>query len=200
MRDRRRHFHAKTRRQLSPTFPHRARRCRQGRGGPPIGGRTGGGSLPPSQEGPCLFNGCNFLSPNREPAVVVSPFLLVTSVSPALAVIDGTLCQLTREGTRAGGHAPLATAIVEFRHGSMRYYVRELSHGLLPGIPNLYCLDAAFRMLWMAEWPDHTDPCASIVGEQDNQLVALSAAGVIVRLDPYTGQLLRTEHPFAAAS
>lgn len=127
----------------------------------------------------------------------------MTSETPALAalaVIDGTLCQLTREGTRAAGHAPLATAVVEFRHGSMRYYVREHPYGLLPGLPNLYCLDAAFRLQWMAEWPDFADPCASIVGEEGDALVAVSTTGLVVRLDAHSGRLLRVEHAMAAAS
>jgi outer membrane protein assembly factor BamB len=132
--------------------------------------------------------------------VLLSLFLLVTSATPALAVIDGTLCQLTREGTRAIGHAPLATAVVEFRHGALCYYVREHPYGLLPGLPNLYCLDAAFRLRWMAEWPDQSDPCAAIVGEEAGALLALSISGALVRLDPHTGRLLRVEHQMAAAS
>src|SRR5688572_22087371 len=120
----------------------------------------------------------------------VSRAQLVTAETPALAVIDGALCQLTREGLRAAGHAPLATAVVEFRHGSLRYYVREHPHGLLPGLPNLYCLDAAFRLQWMAEWPDPADPCAAIVGEEGNAVVALSASGSVVRLDAISGRLL----------
>ena len=124
----------------------------------------------------------------------------MTSDTPALAVIDGTLCQLARDGARTTGHAPLATAIVEFRHGALRYYVREHPYGLLPGIPNLYCLDAAFRLQWMAEWPDHSDPCASIVGEEGEVLVAVSAAGSVVSLDVHSGKLLRVEQPMAAAS
>src|SRR4051794_18735118 len=87
----------------------------------------------------------------------------VTTPPQAVAVIDGTLCQLTRQGARAGGYAPLATAVVEFHRGSMGFYVREHTHGLLPGIPNLYRLDGAFRLQWMAEWPDANDPCAAIV-------------------------------------
>lgn len=118
----------------------------------------------------------------------------------ALAVIDGTLCQLTRDGNRAGGHAPLATAVVEFRHGTLRYYVREHPFGLLPGLPNLYCLDAAFRLQWMAEWPDPADPCAAIVGEEGESLVALSQSGATVRLDASTGRLLAVESAMAAAS
>ena len=128
-----------------------------------------------------------------------SPVQLVNSATPALAVIDGTLCQLTRDGTRAGGHAPLATAVLEFRHGSLRYYVREHPHGLLPGLPNLYCLDGAFRLQWMAEWPDASDPCASIVGEEGQTLVAVAVSGSIVRLDANSGRLLRVEQPMADA-
>jgi hypothetical protein len=124
----------------------------------------------------------------------------VTSETPALAVIDGTLCQLSRDGARTVGHAPLATAIIEFRHGALRYFVREHPYGLLPGIPNLYCLDAGFRLQWMAEWPDYSDPCAGIVGEEGDALVVVSAAGLLVRLDSHTGRLLRVEQPMAAAS
>jgi hypothetical protein len=119
--------------------------------------------------------------------------------TPALAVIDGSLCQLTREGTRAAGHAPLATAVLEFRHGSLRYYVREHPHGLLPGLPNLYCLDGSFRLQWMAEWPDAGDPCSSIVGEEGNTLVAVSASGSVVRLDAHSGRLLRVDQQMADA-
>lgn len=120
--------------------------------------------------------------------------------APALAVIDGTLCQLSRDGSRAGGHAPLATAVVEFKHGPMRYYVREHPYGLLPGLPNLYCLDAAFRLQWMAEWPDASDPCVSIAGEEGEILIALAQSGAVVRLDAVTGRLLGLEQPMAAAS
>jgi outer membrane protein assembly factor BamB len=120
--------------------------------------------------------------------------------SAALAVIDGTLCQLTREGNRAAGHAPLATAIVEFRKGAMCYYVREHPFGLLPGIPNLYCLDAAFRLRWLAEWPDANDPCVSIVGEEAGQLVALSASGNVIRIEANTGRLVDVTEAMAQAS
>jgi hypothetical protein len=131
--------------------------------------------------------------------VMACPTQLVNSPTPALAVIDGTLCQLTRKGTRAAGHAPLATAVLEFRHGTMRYYVREHPHGLLPGISNLYCLDGAFRLQWMAEWPDASDPCTAIVGEEGDCLVAESASGTIVRLDAHSGRLLRVEQRLADA-
>jgi hypothetical protein len=147
----------------------------------------------PWAELPKIF--CRRISPN----LLISTVLPVNSETPALAVIDGTLCQLTREGTRAAGHAPLATAVLEFRHGSLRYYVREHRHGLLPGMPNLYCLDGAFRLQWMAEWPDATDPCAAIIGEEGNTLVAQAQSGAIMRLDATTGRLLHVEQPMAAA-
>jgi hypothetical protein len=131
--------------------------------------------------------------------VMACPTQLVNSPTPALAVIDGTLCQLTREGIRAAGHAPLATAVLEFRHGSLRYYVREHPHGLLPGLPNLYCLDGAFRLQWMAEWPDAGDPCTAIVGEEGNALVAVSASGSVVRLDADSGRLMRVDQAMADA-
>jgi len=123
----------------------------------------------------------------------------VNSETSALAVIDGTLCQLTREGMRAAGHAPLATAIVEFRHGPLRYYVREHPFGLLPGLPNLYCLDAGFRLQWMAEWPEVADPCVGIVGEEGDTLVAAAASGALIYLDAQTGRLRQIDHPMAAA-
>jgi hypothetical protein len=87
---------------------------------------------------------------------------------------------------------------LEFRRGTFRYYVREHSHGLLPGMPNLYCLDAAFRMQWMAEWPPG-DSCVAIIGEEGNALVAQAASGATVRLDAATGRLLSIEQPMAAA-
>jgi hypothetical protein len=145
----------------------------------------------PGREKCCRANPRNLL-PSPTPA-------RVNSESPALAVIDGTLCQLTRAGERAGAHAPLATAVVEFRHGPLRYYVREHPFGLLPGLPNLYCLDAAFRLQWMAEWPDPADPCVSIAGEEGTTLVTVAQSGTVVRLDSLTGRLLGTEQPMAAA-
>ena len=125
----------------------------------------------------------HFFRRRTAPSLLVSPAQLVNSETPALAVIDGTLCQLTREGTRAAGHAPLATAVLEFRHGSLRYYVREHPHGLLPGLPNLYCLDGDLRMMWIAEWPASCGPCTRIVDATRDHLTAESASGAVVRID-----------------
>jgi len=124
----------------------------------------------------------------------------VINLPPALAVIDGTLCQLTREGARAGWHSPLATAVVEFRHGPLRVYVREHPYGLLPGIPNLYCLDAALRLQWMAEWHDPADPCVKILREDGETLLVEAASGALVRLDSHTGRLVGVTQSMAAAS
>ena len=138
------------------------------------------------------------LSPcGRRPVGFPSP--LVNYETPALAVIDGTLCQLTRQGTRAGGHTPLATAVVEFRHGPLRFYVREHPFGLLPGLPNLYCLDGGFRLRWMADWPDPSDLCGAIVGEEGDTLVTMSTGGAIVRLEAHSGRLKSIEQPMSAA-
>lgn len=117
----------------------------------------------------------------------------------ALAVIDGSLCQLGRSGERLLWHAPLATAVVEFRRGEFCMFVREHPFGLLPGLPNLYCLDGGHRLQWMAEWPELNDPCAVIVAEENGELVVMSVSGAVVRLDVATGKLICWERKVAAA-
>lgn len=124
---------------------------------------------------------------------------LVTS-HPAIAVIDGKLCRLSRNGAIAAAHAPLATAVLEFRHGPMQLYVREHPYGLLPGVPNLYCLDGAFRLRWLAEWPLADDPCGRIVEDRGDTLVAESTRGVTVQLDAETGRVRPFGVALAAAS
>ena len=123
----------------------------------------------------------------------------VPTLPHALAVIDGSLCQLGHLGGRAVWHTPIASAVVEFRRGPLCTYVREHPYGLLPGLANLYCLDGAHRLQWMAEWPNANDPCAGIVDKVGGVLVAVSAAGVIVRLDAATGRLLEFEASVSAA-
>jgi hypothetical protein len=113
-------------------------------------------------------------------------------------VIDGALCQLTREGALAGSCTPLATAVVEFRRGPMCVYVRELPVGLLPGIANLYCLDGSLRLQWMAEWPVSCGPCTRIIDAVGDTLTAESASGAIVRLDAHTGRIVGVDQPMAA--
>lgn len=119
---------------------------------------------------------------------------------PSIAVIDGSLCQLTREGAHAAAHAPLATAVVEFCRGPRCFYVREHPHGLLPGIPNLYCLDRELRLQWLAEWPLADDPCAAIAQVEDEVLTVVSSRGVRVRVDANTGRLLDGADRAVAAS
>jgi hypothetical protein len=93
-------------------------------------------------------------------------------------------------GGRAVWHRPIASAVVEFRRGPFRTFVREHTYGLLPGLPNLYCLDGAHRLLWMAEWPFADDPCARILDEADDVLTVESVSGAIVRLNSATGRFL----------
>ena len=125
------------------------------------------------------------------------PVVNTTRPTP-LAVIEGALCRLTRQGSKSVGHRPLATAVVEFQQTPFRCYVREHTYGLLPGIPNLYALDGAFRLQWMAEWPDLNDPCAKIVGEKDGVLEVTSQKGLNVRLDAFTGRLISVGSALAA--
>lgn len=124
----------------------------------------------------------------------------MTTPLEAFAVIDGAVCRLGRLGSRQTCHTPLATAVVEFRRGPLRTYVREHPYGLLPGIPNLYCLDGDDRLLWMAEWPDADDPCASILDEVDGDLIVTATSGAVVRLDAATGRLLNWTQRASVAS
>jgi hypothetical protein len=117
---------------------------------------------------------------------------------PAFAIVDGALCIVSRRGIRALWHAPLATAVVEFRRGALRWYVREHPFGLLPGLGNLYCLDGALRLLWMADWPEGEGPCVGIVGEENGTLLALAESGAAVRLDAANGRLRSVAAPLAA--
>lgn len=124
----------------------------------------------------------------------------MTPAIPAYAILDGSLCQVSPRGDRARTHAPLATAVAEFLHGPLRLYVREHPHGLLPGLPNLYCLDAALRLHWLAEWPDAHGPCTALLSANTDTVTAVAASGVHVTLDAQTGRLLRVQSALAAAS
>jgi len=122
----------------------------------------------------------------------------VTLSTPALAVIDGNMCRLARNGTVVATHAPLATAVLEFRVGPLKIYVREHPHGLLPGVPNVYCLDADLRLQWLAEWPLAEDLCAKISNETDDTLILESVHGTMVYLDNSTGKVRRVVEHMAA--
>ena len=118
--------------------------------------------------------------------------------SPAFAVIDGTLSQLTREGAVARSCAPLATAIEEFLCGPLCVFVRERPHGLLPGISNLYRLDAALRLEWLAAWPTEYGACTQIIDVVNDVLIAASSSGALIRLDIHDGRLLGVDRALAA--
>jgi hypothetical protein len=92
----------------------------------------------------------------------------------------------------------LATAVVEFRQSPFRTLVREHPFGLLPGMPNLYCLDGAFRLQWMAEWNDAADPFVALVGEDATTLRAQTSSGKVVTFDLNTGRLIQVEARMAA--
>lgn len=124
----------------------------------------------------------------------------VTTSYPAIAVIDGSLRRLSRSGAVVATHTPIATAILEFHHGPMRFYIREHPFGLLPGVPNLYAVDADFRMQWLAEWPLGDNPCARIIEDEDNVLTVESVSGAVLQFDASTGRLLSCAHRMAAAS
>lgn len=81
----------------------------------------------------------------------------------------------------------------------MCVFVRELPHGLLPGMPNLYCLDGDLRMKWMAEWPAACGHCTRINDVSDDVLTTESASGAIVRLDAHTGKIIGIDQPMAVA-
>jgi hypothetical protein len=112
----------------------------------------------------------------------------VTTLPLALAVIDGSLAQLSREGIRARRYEPLATAVIEFRQGPMCIVVVEHPYGLLPGMPNLYCLDAELRLQWLADWPEQIAPCSRIINVTTTELLAESAEGDVLKFDVLTGQ------------
>jgi hypothetical protein len=80
--------------------------------------------------------------------------------------------------------------------------VREHPHGLLPGIPNLYCLDRELRLQWLAEWPLTDDPCAASVDIEGDVLTTVSKHGVRVQIDTNTGRLLSdpASNPSAGAA
>jgi hypothetical protein len=107
---------------------------------------------------------------------------------------------LARNGTVVATHAPLATAVLEFRVGPLKIYVREHPLGLLPGMPNIYCMDADLRLQWLAEWPLGEDPCAKILDETDDTLVLESMHGVTVYLDNATGKARRIVSGMAATA
>ena len=88
--------------------------------------------------------------------------------------------------------------MVEFRQSPFRTLVREHPFGLLPGMPNLYCLDGAFRLQWLADWNETSDPFVALLGENATTLRAQTASGKVVTLDLNTGRRLSVEARMAA--
>ena len=87
---------------------------------------------------------------------------------------------------------------MEFRQGPLRLHVREHPYGLLPGVPNVYCVDLDFRLLWLAEWPFADDPAGRLVDETNDVLTVETVSGITVRLDAATGQRLECSRQVAA--
>jgi hypothetical protein len=106
---------------------------------------------------------------------------------------------LSREGEPLVTRAPLATAIDEFQRGPLCVYVREHPFGLLPGISNLYCLDADLRLLWLAEWPAVCGPCTRILDTTPLVVTAESTSGMLIHLNAETGRAIGVSHAMAAA-
>ena len=79
-------------------------------------------------------------------------------------------------------------------------YVREHPYGLLPGLANLYCLDGAHRLCWIAEWPLANDPCSAILRESADGLVVASGRGAVLRIDATNGRFLGFVESAAVAS
>ncbi len=90
-------------------------------------------------------------------------------------------------------------AVAEFLPGPLCYFVREQAFGLLPGLPNLYCLDAGFHLLWVAEWPTEAGLCTALCGVENGELIATAGSGAQVRIEAATGRLLRVASTLAVA-
>jgi len=125
---------------------------------------------------------------------------VTTPPTPATAIIDGSLCRLNWNGTRAARQLPLATAVIEFLPGALCTFVRENPLGLLPGLSNVYCLDGDLNLRWLADWPHANDPCMALLHVENEVLSTLSTRGLLVRLDAATGRLVDAVLPVAAAS
>ena len=108
----------------------------------------------------------------------------------ALAIIDGSLCRMDRRGGVAKRHEPIGTAVVEFLALGNRLIVRERVFGFLPGFANLYCLDRALHLLWIAELPPESDLFAGPLGTDGDSPVCATIAGVVCRLNASSGRIL----------
>lgn len=108
----------------------------------------------------------------------------------SLAIIDGALCRLNRRGKVARRHAPLGSAIVEFKPlADGRLLVRERPADMLPGFANLYCLDANLRQVWLAEPPPDGALFAEPMALLDSAVTCQTTSGHTLRLDLASGRL-----------
>lgn len=108
----------------------------------------------------------------------------------SLAIIEGVLCRLNRKGRATARYFPVGTAIVEFvvlADGAV--LVRELAYGFLPGLSNLYCLDAKLRLLWLAEQPADTELYEAFGEVTEGRVACTTQSGLTVLLDPANGRL-----------
>lgn len=110
--------------------------------------------------------------------------------TPSFALIDGKLCRLNRRGTVTKRHAPLGTAVAEFRVVGDRIYVREQADGFLLGMPNLYCLDLNLFITWLAELPAPDDAYDSIASAEADHLTCRSVAGLSCRVNTSDGKVI----------
>lgn len=111
---------------------------------------------------------------------------------PSFALIDGSLCRLSRAGSVEKRRAPIGTVFLEFVVSGPFLYVLEDNRSFLTGMSNLYCLDSELNMVWLAEPPSPTDAYAGKLGLDDGRLVCASREGRRCALDLQTGALLET--------
>jgi hypothetical protein len=112
--------------------------------------------------------------------------------SPGFAIIDGCLCKLNRRGTVLRRLQPLGGRVLCFLSFEGRLLVLEQADGFLGGMPNLYCLDEGFRLLWLAETPASLEAWAGLVGVQDGLLHCTDLRGGHHELCLTDGRLQQT--------
>lgn len=114
--------------------------------------------------------------------------------TPSFALIEGKLCKLNRRGTVTKRHAPLGSAVVEFRILGDRIFVREQADGFLFGMPNLYCLDLNLFISWLSELPSPDDPFDSIADADEETLLCRTVNGNTCRVSSLDGKVLGLVH------
>jgi len=116
-----------------------------------------------------------------------------------LAIIEGALCRLNRKGRAVRRHRPLGTAVVEFAQATDdSILVREWGYGFLPGLANLYCLDAELNLRWLAELPAPGEFFETLGSITDLRLSATTQSGLTCQIDLNNGRV-QIQAPNAAA-